>query len=80
MEKLSASLQSKIESRPTKTILREDNEKVNVEFIDIIKTYPVRKINIPETFDGRMGRFIISCYESRKMWKLLGIRKYKCIS
>ena len=49
MEKLSASLQSKIESRPTKTILREDNEKVNAEFIDIIKTYPVRKINIPET-------------------------------
>ena len=37
MEKLSASLQSKIESRPTKTILREDNEKVNAEFIDIIK-------------------------------------------
>ena len=54
MEKLSASLQSKIESRPTKTILREDNEKVNAEFIDIIKTYPVRKINIPETFDGRL--------------------------
>lgn len=54
MEKLSASLQSKIESRPTKTILREDNEKVNAEFIDIIKTYPARKINIPETFDGRL--------------------------
>ena len=55
MEKLSSSLQSMILSRPTKTILREENEELNTEFLSVTKTYPIRKLAIPETFDGRIA-------------------------
>ena len=55
MEKLSSSLQSMILSRPTKTILREENEELNTEFLSVTKIYPLRKLTIPETFDGRIA-------------------------
>jgi len=54
MEKLSVSLQSMILSRPTKTILREETEELNTEFISVTNTYPIRQISTPDNFDGRI--------------------------
>ena len=53
MERLSASLQAAIEARPTHTILRSEDDKLNQEFIKITSVRPVRKIPIPDSFDGR---------------------------
>ena len=54
MERLSANLQAKIESRPTQTILRSDDEELNQQYIKVTKIFPVRKIDIPNYFDGRI--------------------------
>lgn len=49
MEKLSAILQAKIESRPTQTILRADNEIKHIK-VDVME--PDTNIIIPDKFDG----------------------------
>ena len=53
MEKLSASLQLQISSRPLNTLLRHEGKNLNQEFVYITNT-PYRKINIPDYFDGRI--------------------------
>jgi hypothetical protein len=53
MEKLSSGLQAEIANRPTQTILRSENEKVNQEYIEIKDIHPIRKVEVPDSFDGR---------------------------
>jgi hypothetical protein len=53
MEKLSAGLQAKISNRPTQTILRSTDGKANQEYIAIKDIHPIRKLELPKTFDGR---------------------------
>jgi hypothetical protein len=52
--KLTASIKAAIEEHPTNTILRSESEQVNQQYIDVIKLFPTRKINIPDSFDGRV--------------------------
>lgn len=53
MKRLSASLQAAIDDRPTKTILRSDDEKSDQEYLKAFRVKEQRKINIPDFFDGR---------------------------
>ena len=53
MERLSASLQLEISSRPLDTVLRHETEDLNKKFKYITITSS-RKINIPDYFDGRI--------------------------
>jgi len=51
--KLPQKLQADILSRPTQTILRNENKVLNQEFIRVLRYFPRRKIDIPDEFDGR---------------------------
>ena len=53
MERLSANLQAAIDNRPTKTILRSENEKNNQDYLKAFRVKSDRKIEIPDFFDGR---------------------------
>lgn len=53
MEKLSSSLRLAIEERPTKTILRNEDDTLHKQIDKIAVVKPIRKIPIPSEFDGR---------------------------
>lgn len=55
MEKLSASLQAEISSRPTQTILRQDDKKLDQDFVKAKIVHTLRHILLPEDFDGRIA-------------------------
>lgn len=54
LSRLSASLQADIKARPTQTILRHEDEQVDIEFTRVAIVEPQRKIHIPDSFDGRV--------------------------
>ena len=55
MEKLSASVQTKISEMPVQTILRDDEKSVDESFTSIAVLRDPRKIGIiPDNFDGRV--------------------------
>lgn len=55
MKVLSQKLQSKIQSRPTQTILKSDNEKLADDFVGMIRTVDKKLdwLKIPREFNGR---------------------------
>lgn len=53
MERLSAKLQAEISARPTQTILRGEDERLNREFLEVQKAFPSREVILPESFNGR---------------------------
>jgi hypothetical protein len=53
MERLTSDLRSRIQSLPTNTILRSEDEDVDKQFIQITKFFKGRDIPIPTHFDGR---------------------------
>jgi hypothetical protein len=53
MQKLSATLQADILSRPTNTVLRGESTYVEQQYASMPKAYPQRNIPIPDSFDGR---------------------------
>lgn len=54
MERLSVSLKAAIESKPTRTNLREDNEQIDEEYIKLTVIKPTLELKyIPIEFDGR---------------------------
>lgn len=50
---LSASLIAKIEANPTKTYLRSTSQNVNLQYEELVKSVPQRKLKIPDVFDGK---------------------------
>jgi cathepsin B len=54
MERLSTSLQAEITARPSQTILRHENKKLDQEFIQVAFESPARHISLPDIFDGRV--------------------------
>lgn len=57
MEKLSASLQVEIESRPTDTLVRRNEKYINDQHIKLLKAsdLPRTDIVVPDSFDGRIA-------------------------
>lgn len=54
MIKLTSSIKAAIEEHPTQTILRSENADTDQEYLKVIKVFPVRNLDIPNKFDGRV--------------------------
>ena len=73
MERLSARLQAEISTRPTQTILRNEDKKLDQEFIKVTFLVPSRKISLPDVFDGRVAwKGLLNPAMNQGKWKLLG--------
>lgn len=53
--KLESSILTSIRNRPTLTILRDQSSEANSNFINVLKVSPVRRLKIPDSFDGRVA-------------------------